>query len=402
VIYPEQTPPLLHKHHSLTPWYSGHRSATPTSMGYRPRGGCLPLDSERTESGRVYVFSGARRPAFLINGAAVNDRFDTVFPGEDQNGRLSGYATVRRARCPPQPDTSEIWSGADGSLIRHISVISDRWFGFSRARRRFQSHGVPTSLCAPQSTQSSIAVGSVTILSGADGSRLATWYGTTAGAFFGYSVGAPGDVDGDGKPDVLVGVRDDSPSGASSGSVRVLCTRDGGTILRFDGNSASDRMGWSCAAGDVNADGLADFLVGAPGDLPGGHVQVWSRCPIPTRSYCVSAPNSQTFGALIGSTGSTSVTQNNLAVTVVDAIANSPDSRDGSTQVTMRRLRCGRSTFRLGPPQTSEWRWGNITLIDLTLPPFNSDHWCNTGSLRFFQYWYRNILGPAGPGSPSQ
>jgi hypothetical protein len=93
-------------------------------------------------------------------------------------------------------------------------------------------------------------------------------------ARFGWSVATAGDVNGDGYADVVVGARtyenDDYDEGAAfvyHGSAAGLGSD--GTPQNADwaaeGNQQSSEFGWSVAtAGDVNGDGYADVVVGAP------------------------------------------------------------------------------------------------------------------------------------------
>ncbi len=109
--------------------------------------------------------------------------------------------------------------------------------------------------------------GSARVLSGADGSELYTFNGDSAGDRFGYSVSGAGDVDGDGRADLIVGAYRDDPNGGDSGSARVLSGVDGTTLYTFAGDSRNDAFGWSVSgAGDVNGDGFDDLIVGAPSD----------------------------------------------------------------------------------------------------------------------------------------
>ena len=91
--------------------------------------------------------------------------------------------------------------------------------------------------------------------------------GSQAGTFFGFCVATAGNVDGDGFDDVLVG----SPLFGSSNQGRALVYlgSSGGPALTPGWTSVGDQAtaghGRSvCAAGDVNADGFGDVLVGAP------------------------------------------------------------------------------------------------------------------------------------------
>jgi len=95
--------------------------------------------------------------------------------------------------------------------------------------------------------------------------------GENAGDDFGWSVASVGDVNGDGYADVMIG----APSYGSSrgrvylyyGSATGLTTTAGVTLT---GATAGDQLGRSIAfAGDVNGDGYADVIVGAPGHNTG-------------------------------------------------------------------------------------------------------------------------------------
>jgi FG-GAP repeat protein len=95
---------------------------------------------------------------------------------------------------------------------------------------------------------------------------------------FGASVAGVGDVNGDGVPDVLAGAPEASPGGLTmAGLVRVLSGANGLTLFVRTGTAAFERLGLSVSGlGDVDADGVPDFVVGSPGAPGGGRVRLFS------------------------------------------------------------------------------------------------------------------------------
>ncbi len=107
---------------------------------------------------------------------------------------------------------------------------------------------------------------SATVLSGWDGSVLHEFDGTASLDQFGYSVGGAGDVNADGFDDLIVGAPaawNQAWTGVT-GIVKVYSGFDGSELHYLEGENGYDSFGYSVAGcGDLNSDGYEDFIVGA-------------------------------------------------------------------------------------------------------------------------------------------
>jgi hypothetical protein len=101
--------------------------------------------------------------------------------------------------------------------------------------------------------------------------------GEAAGDFLGQAAAGPGDVDGDGFADVVLGAPNVDAPGPFAGRGYVAFGKGDGTVLPLAGlttrlggyrlvaEATQDQAGWAtAAAGDVDGDGFADTVIAAP------------------------------------------------------------------------------------------------------------------------------------------
>ena len=211
----------------------------------------------------LYMFQGVQSYDFFglaadgvgdVNG----DGYDDVAigaPGRDNTGSATGELKVFSGR-----DGSVLWS-ADGV------ANNDQLGWFVSNTGDVDGDGYDDVVCgAPWADQvGKVDCGRAVVYSGRDGSILHSVYGDGASDRFGWAVSGTGDVNRDGYCDFLVGADQNDQNGADAGMVRVYSGLDGSTLYTFLGEAAGDLCGWSARdAGDVDADGHADILVGMP------------------------------------------------------------------------------------------------------------------------------------------
>lgn len=103
--------------------------------------------------------------------------------------------------------------------------------------------------------------------------------GTRTNEAFGRALEVAGDVNGDGYADIVIGAPGDDTRGQGAGAVHVVSGHDGGTLWHFAGERTWQALGNSvAAAGDVDNDGVPDIIAG-------GNDQVGSSAPGIVRVY---------------------------------------------------------------------------------------------------------------------
>jgi len=119
----------------------------------------------------------------------------------------------------------------------------------------------------PGDSFAGIPGGTARVVSGATGLTLFAWHGAAAEDDFGAAVAGVGDMNGDGVPDFAVGARLDDHGALNSGAVYLFSGASGLLLREHHGSAVGDLFGSAVfGAGDMNGDGRPELVVGAPYD----------------------------------------------------------------------------------------------------------------------------------------
>jgi hypothetical protein len=106
---------------------------------------------------------------------------------------------------------------------------------------------------------------------------LFDWRGDSAGEQFGWVARAAGDVDGDGRDDVIASAPFRSHAGVPVGRVQVRSGASGALLFEKRGSGPQQLGHCVAGVGDLDGDGQAEFAAGAPrADGGRGRALVWS------------------------------------------------------------------------------------------------------------------------------
>ena len=235
----------------------------------------------------------------------------------DGDGVLDFAAGAPGTR-PSDPGRVGVFSGADGQLLYVIKGQSsgDR-FGFALERLDdIDGDGISELFVGapsdehPAKKSTGFGAGYADVRSGVDGHliRRLTADVSAPASRFGHAVAALGDINLDGISELAVGAPEWAPSSfsigqqAPEGSVFLFDGATGDQLNAYSSHSPYSRFGFALGSGlDVNADGVGDLLVGAPGDLNGfGSVSVYAgRSTAPPASgldYVVTVEGRDEYG----------------------------------------------------------------------------------------------------------
>ncbi|MBN2005559.1 MAG: FG-GAP repeat protein [Anaerolineae bacterium] len=251
--------------------------------------GAYLFDYAQTDEGRVYVFHGSETglsatPNWTANGGQSGARFGwSVGTAGNVNGDsfndviigAPGYSSGKA-----DEGQARVYHGGSTGLS-----ASPAWTAETDQANAEFGHAVGTAGDVNGDGFDDVIVGAYNYDSGqTDEGQAFVYHGGAAGvnatanwtvesnqayAYLGYSVGTAGDVDGDGFADIIIGVYCYSNGQSDEGQARVYHGSATGLNATPDWAVESDQVevnfGWSVGtAGDVNGDGYADVIIGAP------------------------------------------------------------------------------------------------------------------------------------------
>ncbi len=242
-----------------------------------------------TSEGRAYAFSGATGGllfTFSTPNHQASAQFGYSVAAGDTNLDSKADVVVGSIGETVAGNSAQgrvyVFSGADGSVLRTLTTPNPQvlaQFGVSVAAADLNADSRADIIVGAEGENvgTNAAQGRAYAFSGATG---AVMYTTTsprpqANGFYGIAVAA-GDVNGDGKPDLVVGASNETVNG-NPGQGRAYALNGVTTALmltvtspnRFYSTESPVAFGNSVATGDVNLDGKSDVVIGAPQEIVG-------------------------------------------------------------------------------------------------------------------------------------
>ncbi|GAB7055250.1 MULTISPECIES: glycosyltransferase [unclassified Paenibacillus] len=220
-------------------------------------------------TGKLYVYSQELRLLFILKGEKYGECFGSSVALADMNGDGICEIIVGAPRSSSgsriECGTVSVFSGRTGELL-------DRWDGQEDYAKLgtaitildWNGDGVPDIAVSshymdPDGLERN---GRVTIFSGADKSVLAQFTGVEREGL-GFAL-ASGDVNGDGRDEIVIGAPRFSKAGAERTGRVLIYSQDKGLLYESAGRRSYDEFGYYVSVYDMDGDGAQEVIVGSP------------------------------------------------------------------------------------------------------------------------------------------
>lgn len=208
---------------------------------------------------------------FFIGKLHDNGSGDSVSdPRQDGTPDIFIGKACNGTNCPVDEGNVSVYSGKDFSLI--FRITGKAW-SYAQDAGDLNGDGVSDILVSESFPAD--PTGRVRAFSGSDGTQIQAFafLQDTPWSSIAASISSIGDITGDGVPDLIAGNSEETQMGVG-GYVVLLSGSDGSLITRIDnpdtGNPFAGFGHSVSSAGDLNGDGVGDFIVTSPGANPNG------------------------------------------------------------------------------------------------------------------------------------
>jgi FG-GAP repeat len=226
-------------------------------------------------AGLVLPAGGAAASGTFLEPAAVLLTFEDPTPGVeglfgwelatlgDVDG--DGVREVIISEPDTETGTTYVYSGLTGAPLHQLEGAESDLQGFAVADvGDVTGDGFSDILSGAPSSGALAGPGRAYLYSGKTGALVHTFVGVSRGDGFGFDVAGPGDVSGDGRPDILISAGRADGVGPNSGRAYLFSGRTFGLIRTLEAESAGDFFGSAVgSADDIDGDGVPDLVVGA-------------------------------------------------------------------------------------------------------------------------------------------
>ncbi len=246
------------------------------------------------DAGRAYLYSGKDgRKLATWTGEREGDSFGSTVAGYTR-GKVTFLMVGAPAAGPKKTGRVYVYDGLS-EKPRYVleSDATGAAFGymFMSVPGDLDGDGVP-DLYATDFANSARgrSTGRAYAFSGKTGKSLLTLTGETAGEGFGIGPGPAGDVDGDGRPDLVIGAWQYAGAAVSGGRTYLYSGRDGRLLKTYTCRVPGDTFGFDAVGmGDTDGDGTVDLLItsawsGIKGNHSGRILLISSGVPRTTKT----------------------------------------------------------------------------------------------------------------------